>query len=503
MANYPNAVEMIFGRIDRNNDTGFRDRSLQQNQNQFNTQIDLDKNKLEIARKQFLDSLALQRDQFNSGEQQRQFAQSATMAEAMGKGLIKPADTVSGVKPDNMFMQNPAVGPVSVSNNNMPTLNMGGLSIQPVDQFAKSLQENAASYKQKLNFENQAKADRINTLTQLGVPPAMAFIQAEDPALAAHIMSSPQNLMSYLTMVGKGEPGAMNVAKHVMEYMSGYQGAVAQASETDSMRAMHMANAGESGARSNLLNTQASTLVNTNKGEALYNEASAAVARQGINSSDPRYIGAVRSYIDSQPVDPMVKSAASSVATRDLQPRTLGSNPLMEMLQRNSTSPANAPRGTQQLTPTQQITPNDLTRNDNWKNRAVVPGAPPASTNNGTSRESGTGPTVVNTEPATTTGPVGANASGALQYTQPAMPQPNAQGLIPITRNDGSVDGYVSPEQWQAMNQPATGVGGMGISNPFSAFSRMMLEYQQRNAQQRQQQYNPNNQGFGFRPPNY
>lgn len=506
MANYPNAVEMMFGRIDRNNDTGYRDRSLQQNQNQFNTQIDLDKAKLEEARKQFLENLNLQRDQFNNTKQAQQFNQNTMTGEAIAKGLFKPMTTGNpnnGIKPDNMFMQQALP---DTSNNpadpNMPTLNLNGVAVQPINQFTQGLQQNAASYKQKLQFENQAKADRINTLTQLGVHPALAFIQAEDPQLAAHIMGSPQNMMAYLTMVGKGDPGAMNVAKHVMEYMSGYQGAIAQASETEADKAYRLAMGNQANAHASLFRSQQANQDDMNAGLIAMNKYAGEVSKL-MPTTDGRYVGLIRQKIDADPnLTPGQRSAAIRQLNNESTIRT-GLPSIFDQFNLNR-NPAVTPPGSNQLTPTVQITPNDTSRSNNWTNRAVVPGAPTPSTDGGTSRQSGSGPTVVNTKPPTVTGPVGSNASSALQYTQrPQMPQPNAQGLVPIMRSDGSVDGYVSPEQWQELNQPATGFGGMGLSNPLSGFSQMMLDYQRKSAAQRQQQFNPNSQGFGYRPPNY
>ena len=510
---------MIFGRIDRNTDTQYRDRNLAQQQAQFVDQLALDKEKTRLAHEQFMKNFGMQEGQMKFQQGQQGFANKLTLNEAVAKGLFRPIATQQqqGVMPGNMFMQNPGAIP-SVDNGD-PTMGPGfeaeGMRLQPVSQFKQLLDQRAATHTQESKFANQAKADKINALIKVGVPPAVAVFQTEDPSTASHMFSSPLNMIAALKMIGSNNPGADGVAKTVAEYMVGYNAANANANETESEKAYRAAMAGQANAHAGLFRSQQANEADAQTGYIVMNKYAAEVGNS-IPPTDARYVVAIRQKIENDPaLTPGQKAAAIRQLNNESTIRTQLENPMMSIFNQANknnqqqpvpqTTPTiadrvNAPRGSNQLTPGTEINHNDLTGNDNWQNRRVIPATPQPSTNNGSSRESGSGPTIVNTKPATVSGP-----QGALQYTQPNQaPMPElVNGMVPIKRSDGSIDGYVTREQWQEMNQPATGFSGMGFSNPLSGFSRMMLEYQQRNAAQRKQQYNPNNQGFGYRPPNY
>ena len=485
MADFPNVIDLMFGRIDRNTDTRYRDRALEQNQNQFTSQLDADKERTRIAHEQFMKNLGLQTDQFNNQKTQQGFANNLTVNEAVAKGLFKPIATQQqqGVMPSNMFIRNPGAIP-SVDNGD-PTMGPGfefnGGRYQPVNQFAQALRQQGEQYKQKQGFENQSKADKINALIKVGVPPAVAVFQTEDPSIAAHMFSSPQNMIAALKMIGSTNPGADAVAKTVAEYMVGYQGALANVNETDSEKAYRAGMTNQANAHAELFRSQqveaAAKIVGVNTMNRYRAELNST-----MDSTDPRFVGEIARRIANDPtLTPEQKYAANQALNNESTIRTQLQNPLMNMFNQH----------------------NQAGKNPQTPAYPAVPQAAPTVTSPGdTSRPSGAMPAVVNDKPPATTAPV-----GALRYTQPdqtpQMPQPNAQGLIPILRSDGSIDGHVTPEQWQQLNQPATGFSGMGLSNPLSGMGQMFETWKRINREGARRSVNSNNQGFGYRPPNY
>lgn len=403
MADFPNVIDLMFGRIDRNTDTQYRDKALQQNQNQFTSQLDADRERTRIAHDQFMKNLGLQTDQFNNQKTQQGFANNLTVNEAVAKGLFKPiAIQQQGVMPGNMFMRNPGAIP-SVDNGD-PTMGPGfefnGGRYQPVNQRDLNLKTLLDQKQVERKFKDEDEQYQIQQFTKhLKVDPFTARLMVTNPQMIAHVVGS-NNIVGLLSLAGQGviPPSVIDT---VIKNMGSQTATQAEAGETDSMRAMRTANITQSNAQAGLANAQSANLVNANKGEALYNEASAAVSRLGINASDPRYIGAVRSYIDSRPVDASVKAAASSVATRDLNPRTLGQNFLGGLLEQS----------------------NQAGKNPQTPSYPVVPQATPTVTSPGdTSRPSGAMPAVVNNKTPDVTGPRGnTNQPAPLRYTQPSQ----------------------------------------------------------------------------------
>jgi len=482
MADFPNVIDLMFGRIDRNTDTQYRDKALQQNQNQFTSQLDADKERTRIAHEQFMKNFELQTDQFNQQKNQQGFTNKLTVNEAVAKGLFRPVATQQqqGVMPGNMFMRNP--GAIPGVDNGDPTMGPGfeaeGMRLQPVNQFKQLLDQRAATHTQDSKFTNQAKADKINALIKVGVPPAIAVFQTEDPVTAAHMFSSPQNMIAALKMIGSTNPGADAVAKTVAEYMAGYQGAVAEAGETASEKSYRAGMTNQANAHAEMYRSQQANDADAQAGYIVMNKYAAEISKL-MPTTDGRYVGLIRQKLDA---DPSLTPGQRAAAIRQLN--------------NESTIRTGLPNFFDQFNLNK-----DAGKNPQTPSYPIVPQSTPTVTSPGdTSRPSGAMPAVVNDKPPTTTAPV-----GALRYTQPDQaPMPElVNGMVPVKRSDGSVDGYVTPEKWQEMNKPATGFSGMGLSNPLTGFSKMMLEYQQRNAAKRKQEYNPNSQGFGYRPPGY
>lgn len=477
MADFPNVIDMIFGRIDRNTDTQYRDRNLNQQQTQFNDQLALDKEKTRLAHEQFMKNFGLQEGNQKFVQGQQGFTNNLAVSEAVAKGLFKPIATKQqqGTMPGNMFMQNPSAIP-SVDNGD-PTMGPGfefnGQRLQPVNQRDLNLKTLLDQKQVERKFKDEDEQYQIQQFTKyLKVDPFTARLMVTNPQMIAHVVGS-NNIVGLLSLAGNGVIPT-SVIDTVIKNMGSQTATQAEAGETDSMRAARAANITQSNAQAGLANAQATNIVNANKGEALYNEASAAVARMGINASDPKYIGAVRSYIDSQQVDASVKAAASKVATGDLSPRTLGRNFFDQFnLNPNGQAPVdrvNAPRGGNQITPGTEINHNDLTRNDNWNGRKVIPATPPASTNGGTSRESGTGPAVVNIKPPTVTGPLG--------YTQADKSPLPPMEFIPNGINEVGV-GSLAPRSLPDLLQYHP------LAYPANRFTDMMNRWKQRQNERR------------------
>ncbi len=398
----PNVVDLIFGRIDRNTDTSYRDRALIQNQNQFTSQLDQDKLKMLEAQRQFNKSIGLDESKFEQTKGQQKFANDLTIGESVAKNLFKvgqPVDPTSTTGMSGMLNQSP-LAPGS--------FNVNGQTLIPVDQVELQRTTALRQAKDQAEFKKQQEQSEVDYLTKQGMSPLMAAMSVHNPQIASHIYSNPKSMMNALLDA--------KTPKSVMDKFINTFGQLAAAEETPSQRAQNQASAANAYASAGLHNEQTKALQAQPKGELLYNQAAAAAAAKGINSSDPRYIGAIHSFINDAVVDPAAKAAAGQIAVRDLQHRTIGQSGgiLQQLLQQNQT-------------PTTQ--PN-------------VVNPPPAS-----GRESGSPSPVVNTKPAQVTGPVGQTRNDPLRFTQPAQP------VIPGPMQE-LLDRYKQQQIERRFNQP-------------------------------------------------
>jgi len=463
MADASNVIDLMFGRIDRNTDTRYRDRALAQNQTQFDSNLNLDQQrvlleqaKLNAAKEQFFKNFGLQQGQFDAQQKQQGFANNMVVNESVAKGLFRPIDgpVQQGVKPDNIFMRNPTAIP-SVDPGD-PTMGSGfefnGQRLQPVDQkkaaFADLIQQKTIERR----FKNEDIKDLMDTYTkQLGVDPWTAMTLVHNPQLLAHVIGS-NNIVGFLSLASKGMVPESVITK-VIKNMGSQTATQAEAGETDSMRAMRMANVTQSNAQAGLATAQAKALNISKEGEGIYNQAATAVFNRGINASDPRYIGAVRSYIDSLPIDQSLKNEAASVITKDTQPRTLGQSFLSQFTQgqqQDGKNPQTPSVPIQQVQPTVTVNSSDST-----------------------SRPSGSAPAVVNIKPPSFTGPYGSNVNGPLGFTQPDRSPLPPMEFIPNNINEVGPSSLL-PSSPQDLLQYHP------LAYPVNKFSNMMQRWKQR-----------------------
>lgn len=412
MADTSNVIDMIFGRIDRNTDTSYRDRALQQNQNQFDSSLTLDKDrllaereKLVAAKEQFFKNFGLQQSQFDAGQKQQGFANNLVVNESVAKGLFRPIDgpAQQGVKPDNIFMRNPtAIPSVDAGDPTMgPGFEFNGRQLQPVNQFNQQRQQQALLHQDEDKRRNTDIADHMNMLIKMGVPPAMATIQARSPQLAAHIAGDPKNLISYFSMLGSGDPGALKIAKDVAGMMAGYQGAVADASETSSEKSYRAAMGNQANAHADLFRSQRTNDEDTNTGLIAMNKYAAEVSKL-MPTTDGRYVGLIRQKIaEDTTLTPGQRAAAVKYLNNESAIRTGLPNPLDRFMPQAGINPQTPVVPIQQVQPTVQVNSSDST-----------------------SRPSGSAPAVVNTKPPTVGGPPGSNVTGPLRWTQPGNDDP-------------------------------------------------------------------------------
>lgn len=523
MPDYPNVVDMIFGRIDRNTDTRYRDRALAQNNNLalIQNQRDIDRINLERARqaeaaKQWAEGFGLTKTQDERAAAQQRLTNEMALTEGVAKGMLRPVSSQQemGIKPDNIFMQNPSAVPgVTPPDPRMGLgVTFGGKTYQPINQFEQQRSQTNLLHQDETARKNQEINDYVDMQVKMGIPQAIAVINARSPQLGAQIAGDGRNLASYLTMLGSNHPGAARIAKDVMANWIKMQQA---SSSNPAMDAAHYAQANNANTQARLHSMQIDQMKMDPLATQLAAEAFQ-VAGQKHKPGTPEFYTEVNNYISSKQVDVVTKSSAWQKATKELTDKFGKMDPLTAAMERGKVSNPTVPQATvtatqppspaNRIAPNTPITPEALTRPNNWNGRAVQPFTPtPATNGQDTSRPSGSGPAQVNNKPASITGPV----NGALRYTQPnqqtaapiAMPQPNSQGLVPVYRSDGSIDGHVTPERWQEMNTPTP---PMEFSNPFIGLSQWVLERQRRQAAERQRPYNFNNQsGFGYRPQNY
>jgi hypothetical protein len=407
MPDYPNVVDMIFGRIDRNTDTRSRDRALAQNNNQFliQNQRDIDRINLERARqteaaKQWAEGFGLTKTQDERAAAQQRLTNEMAFTEGVAKGMLRPVSSQQemGIKPDNIFMQNPAALPgVSAPDPRMgPGVTFGGRTYQPVNQFEQQRSQTNLLHLDETKRKNQEIADHINMLVGMGVPKQMAVIQARSPQLAAQIASDPKNLIAYLTMAGNGDPGAMRIAKDVAGYMAGYQQA---ANSNPAADAYHFAQANNANTQARLHGLQIDQMKMDPLATQLAAEAFQ-VAGQKHKPGTPGFYTEVNNYISSKPVDVVTKSSAWQKATKELSDKFGKMDPLTAAIERGRVGNPNVPQATvtatQPASPANRIAPNTpitqeaLTRPNNWNGRAVQPFTPtPAPNGQDTSRPSG------------------------------------------------------------------------------------------------------------------
>ncbi len=393
----PNVVDMIFGRIDRNVDTRYRDHALEQNNQQFLTQAQLDRAKMAEAQRQFNSSIGLDTEKFQTAKQQQAWANEMAKAQGVATGMLRPNPTSpqraipeAGAMPGNMFMQGQTFGQQLPVDRTKMVVGTGINGIEPVtpdERFQQVFKQDEQVKNADMRRVNTTKADLINRyIGTLKVNPLIATMMVENPQMAAQVLSSGDNALGVLSLIGEGIlPPA--VVDQVIRNMGSLRGTVAQASETDSIRALHNASATNALSNAGLANAQATNIGRVSQAEGIYNQAYVAAGKT-LEPSDPNFSVLVRRHIQEMDIPQELKDAAAAVVSKDIQPRMQLQNTFLERIMRDS----------------QTTRPN-----------VQVP-----STGN-SNRPSGSAPEIVNQKPSAVTGPPGTirQSPDALRFTQP------------------------------------------------------------------------------------
>lgn len=317
----PNVVNMIFGRIDRNSDTQYRDKALGQNDRQFNLGQQLDRERLAAQQEEF-------NKRINFEKAKQAAAEEAALAEAVNKGLVSaegggPTSAPTGGM-NNMFMppdgSAPGMGGIrplgqGAAQPSVPGMpvTIAGRRVNAVPQsqlFATQLQQSGQAAQQQYVAAQRHKADTFNFLHEAGIPEVYAAMAAENPHVMTTILSDPKIAVGLLS-TGK------NVPKPVMDaFLQGFQSA-ANAGVPDAQKA-------ELNARSEKDRAEAAWYLKrqanepkaaTPGGNLLYGEAYAAAGAK-YAPTDPKFTVEVYKYINENMRYSLEDKASALAATQ-------------------------------------------------------------------------------------------------------------------------------------------------------------------------------------------
>lgn len=426
-------IDMIFGRIDRGTDDRLRNRALDQNQEQFLLQQKLEQDRLAAERERMAEAARQFGQQMLFNREGREDSRAAAYMQAIHSGMARPtqaADTMgaelpSNPLPGNIFMRQgvatPMAAPGGVGQASPTAARIGQYSMIPVSfEDRQRLETKLATERaqQQYVMEQSHAADTINFLSESGMPPMMAAMMVKGGQAANVILNDPKLLTALLT--AGDDPRAARVLQGIVSATK----QMAEAGQTEAQKTALTSQAryhdrmpaAAMGGGSN-----AATYVSP-EGRLLMGEAVTALRNRGIMSTDPRFTSEAYNYIISTNHDGTRKSEAL---------KALGLE--------GSLNPQ---------------------RQDFLSGVLNQVGAPPATVTSGTPAPAQAQPSGPPPRPQTQAQPQQQPGSAALQYTQPTKPSPNAQGLFPVYRNDGSIDGWVTSDQWdQLMLSKPSGLG--------------------------------------------
>lgn len=396
----PNVVDMIFGRIDRNTDTRYRDRALDQNQSQFQSTyaLDQERQRLEQAR------LAAQREQFEKSfgvtqEHQKllrdQFQQAGQLAllDAINTGKVQgeapgyqPTPQADGVMPGNIFMQRPLAAVGGMSSPGVPSLTIGGSKMRPNTPMSSFLEAEKMKRIGVVNQRNVQSEDMNFLMKDLGLHPLEAMFAVKYPEIYKELVRDPKTKLAAFSTLREPPKALMNA---LMQGQVDLTSNMADAAETPAHTLALQGQANSANAQAGYYRAMAAAagskadMMMPGAGRRVA-EVLTILANSGISNADPAALSYAAQVVDRSPWDQGTKDAVmKSLATEFVSKPQPGIGGLIT----------------------------------NFDPRKFSPGAPTVNP----SRESGAGVDQVNTKPPSVSGPPG---SAALQYTQPVRPNP-------------------------------------------------------------------------------
>lgn len=438
-------IDMIFGRIDRGTDDRLRTRALAQNNEQFLLQQKLEQDRLAAERERMAEAARQFGQQMLFNREGREDSRAAAYMQAIHSGMARPtqaADTMgaelpSNPLPGNIFMRQgvttPMAAPGGVGQASPTAARVGQYSMTPVSfEDRQRLETDLAMDRAKKQFDmtQQQQLSEVDFLEKHGGIPRTIAVLASKGGRVGEILASNPGLL-FGVMKANGNPVADKMLQTMIDYL-------ASKSEAEQTEAQELALREQAGYHRRMPaaamggGSNAATYVSP-EGRLLMGEAVTALRNRGIMSTDPRFTSEAYNYIISTNHDGTRKSEAL---------KALGLE--------GSLNPQ---------------------RQDFLSGVLNQVGAPPATVTSGTPAPAQAQPSGPPPRPQPQAQPQQQPGSAALQYTQPTKPSPNAQGLFPVYRNDGSIDGWVTSDQWdQLMLSKPSGLG-INMWAPFQYLS--------------------------------